>query len=590
MKKKPKRNDSRTVVSSEKMPNRDGMLLEERKKILSDPPQKALERILNAPEPAALVHSFPEEDFYYLLHEIGPEDALPLMSLASDRQWEHILDREAWKKDRIELSCVTRWLELMLKCDAVRCIKWFIEQKTDFIEFYLFKNIEIAIREPDQDPSDLPDDFFTFDDTFYIRILDLPPDAPLDEKADKERKETIKRFLDHMAVYDYKKYQRVLLETTGIIPAETEEECYRLRNVRLAEKGFLPFEEAMGVYQPVRAEDLKKQTPKHILTEEAEVDLSLPVPFYPTNMMDSENLFAEALRNITPTVAMEQLQSEFAALCNQVAVADQKDIKEKEQLRPVVKKASGYLSIALEELTKDQPHRRLEKASAFIVRYPLNQIFRLGFGYALQLKWRAESWKKQAWFKRQGLPLSFWGEQWLGVLGGLLIKKPLFYDNYKTGELYREFQSLEDIKQTESTLNEIIAFDDFLSHMEIELHQRPRRFMTYKNFLLTLWAHSYLGLSEQLHPLKLDEFRRFFDELFENPEADALEVPRKTKIRMKESFLNWLSEKSGYTPYKVSQQLGKILEDLFTEIESEYGRVARKDLDPRFIYLFLVEK
>ena len=41
----------------------------ERKKILSLPPKKALERILDAPQPAALVHSIPEEDFYFLIHD-----------------------------------------------------------------------------------------------------------------------------------------------------------------------------------------------------------------------------------------------------------------------------------------------------------------------------------------------------------------------------------------------------------------------------------------------------------------------------------------------------------------------------------------
>jgi hypothetical protein len=32
------------------------------------------------------------------------------------------------------------------------------------------------------------------------------------------------------------------------------------------------------------------------------------------------------------------------------------------------------------------------------------------------------------------------------------------------------------------------------------------------------------------------------------------------------------------------------LENLFTEIESEYGTVSTEDLDPRYIHLFLLEK
>ncbi len=576
-------------------------LSKDRKKVLSLPPEKALDQILHASQPAALVHSFPEEDFYYLIQDIGPEDSLPILSLASAKQWEHILDREIWNKDRIDRSSLTRWFDLMLSADSVRFIKWLIEQKTECIEYYLSKNIEVVIRETDQDPSELGKDFFTYDDAVYIRLLnaapaDSHPNEPdesdntnkMEEMIDSRRKETVKRLLDHLAVFDYKTYQSLLFESTAIIPAETEEESYRLRNFRLAEKGFLPFEDAVGVYQPIRPEDLKRQSTKYT-SDEVKTELLFPVPFYPINMMETADLFSKALRNIKSDALIEQLQSEFAALCNQVAVADQKQVKVKEELRPVVQKASGYLSIGLEALTKKDTERQTQSASETIVNYPLHQIFRIGFGTALALKWRTEAWRKEAWFEKQRLPLSFWDEKWLGLLGGLLLKKPLFYDNYRTGELYREFRSMEDIKQTDANLREIIAFDKFLFQMGIQIPEGPRRFMTYKSLLLTLWVRYYLTLSEDLIPLTLNEFKRFFDQLFEDRITSLSEKPRKTKTGMKESLLRWLSEKSGFDPHEVSRKLSKILENLFTEIESEYGSVAKKNLDPRFIYLFLVE-
>ena len=59
---------------------------------------------------------------------------------------------------------------------------------------------------------------------------------------------------------------------------------------------------------------------------------------------------------------------------------------------------------------------------------------------------------------------------------------------------------------------------------------------------------------------------------------------------MKESFLNWLSDRTGFTNYEISLKLGHILENLFSEIEKEYGEVSSKDLDPRYIDLFLIQK
>ncbi|MGD8334350.1 MAG: DUF6178 family protein, partial [Desulfobacterales bacterium] len=62
-------------------------LQEKRRQIMELPPEKALDRILKDRQPAALVHSFPEQDFYVLVNEIGPQDALPLLSLATNKQW-----------------------------------------------------------------------------------------------------------------------------------------------------------------------------------------------------------------------------------------------------------------------------------------------------------------------------------------------------------------------------------------------------------------------------------------------------------------------------------------------------------------------
>jgi hypothetical protein len=108
-------------------------LQEKRQQILARTPQEAIDRILQDPQPLPLVHSFPEQDLFYLIHDIGPEDALPLLALASDKQWDHIVDLETWQKDRIDLKSVSRWLGLLLDADPQRFIRWFLEQKLEFI-------------------------------------------------------------------------------------------------------------------------------------------------------------------------------------------------------------------------------------------------------------------------------------------------------------------------------------------------------------------------------------------------------------------------------------------------------------------------
>jgi len=563
-------------------------LSRKRKEILSLGSEQILDAVLDSPQPAALVHSFSEEDFYFLIHDIGIEDSYQLLTLASDKQWEYIVDLDVWEKDRIELKSVTQWFDLLFTVDPNRFIRWVLDEKVEFMEYYLFKNIEVRIRETDQDPSDFEDGFFTHDDTFYIRFIDDSFDfTTAENNSDQDIKEQrdvfLLKFFKFLSSYDHVTYQKVLLESSSVIPAETEEEAYRLRNVRLAEKGFVPHEEAVGIYQPLKARDFNEQSTKFTTTD-TERKLYLPVPFYPAGMIEEDHLFAGALKTIKIDDILEQIQVEFAGLCNLIIAADQKTVREREELKGIVKKACGYLNIGLEGLAENNGVIDVNRCSALIQKFPLSSIFKIGYGLALDLKWRAERWQKKSWFEKEGLPLSFWGEEWLGVLGGLLIKKPLFFDNYQTGVLYREFVSMEDIKETEKILAEIMAFDDLLSQMKIKPEPIEDGFLTHKNFLLTLWVRYYLGLKKELKPLSIDEFRRFFEDLW-----DRKGKSNKIRLAMKEDFLNFLSAQTGLINPDISRKLGYALENLFNQLEKECGEVIKEDLDPRYIHLFLID-
>jgi hypothetical protein len=358
--------------------------------------------------------------------------------------------------------------------------------------------------------------------------------------------------------------------------------------MRLAEKGFLPFDEAVGIYQPIKPGELEGKRKKFIPQASQQVS-TLPVPVSPLRELKQDNYFTRALQKIEAPNILQLLQTEFAHLCNQVVVADSRIIGERDALQEVVKKTSGYISIGLEQMLKDQKDDTA-RAAALITQYMLQDIFRSGFGVALKLKWRAEKWLAKCWFAQADLRLTFWGEQWMGVVGGLLVKKPLYYDNYQSGVLYREFASVEDIRESEAIFDQVVAVDDLLSVMNIEMDPPARYgFLTYKNLLLTLWARQDRRLKgEKLKPLTRKQFVPFFEKLLPQPIESGVPEARKIPDEMKTAFLNWLAAETGLKDYEITDRLGQTFEDLFNEIESEYGRVAAADIDPRFVHLFLV--
>jgi hypothetical protein len=559
----------------------------EKQQILRLPPEQALDRILNAPEPAALVHSISEQDFYHLIHDIGPEDALPIIGLASARQWEFIFDMDIWQRDRMDTAATAEWMERLQRADPQRSVAWLVEKKTDMLEFFLFKNIDVRIREHDQDPGEFGDGFFSLDNVFYVRPhrFELPVAAEGDlngEAVTDPTRDFVEKLIKAVATYDYVAYQRILLEAAALIPAETEEDVYRLRCVRLAEKGFVPFDEAVSIYLPLSAEQLLRKKPKFIPPEPDPEAMAL-VPAAPNVNLGADNLFARALAQIDSAGVLQHLQGEFASLCNQLVVADQKKIQGKDDLQPIVKKAGGYLSIGLQALV---PGDGLVGAMAdMLVRCPLVGIFQVGFRQALALKWRTEKWVTQSWFAATGLPLTFWGETWLGVLGGLLLKKPLYFDNYQSGQMYRDFFSSRDIDVTSDCLEQIIAFDRLLAEQQVDIGPfRPYRYLTYKNLLLTRWARHERGLKADGGPIPMTEFQLFFESLWTaGPPERTIRSERKT------DFLRWLSEKSGQSMEALSERHAQALEDLFAEIEDEFAPIRTENLDRRFIYLFLLD-
>ena len=216
--------------------------------------------------------------------------------------------------------------------------------------------------------------------------------------------------------------------------------------------------------------------------------------------------------------------------------------------------------------------------------YPLIDLFRNGYGEIANLRQEAKTWQQNSWCAKNNLPLSFWGERLVGVIGGLLINRPKFFNTDQSGDLYREFETIADTKITGSTLRQAMAYDRLLSAMAIcGDNFLEDRFITCENLLMTLWARHCLGLSLEMIPIPIAVFKPFFTDLWESGKK-----PPAIKDSKKTEFLQWLSAKSGFSEKKISQALGNALELLFNDIAKDYGTIQLDDLDPRFVTIFLL--
>jgi hypothetical protein len=150
---------------------------------------------------------------------------------------------------------------------------------------------------------------------------------------------------------------------------------------------------------------------------------------------------------------------------------------------------------------------------------------------------------------------------------------------------------MEDVARTEDILRQVQAVDHLLAALNVRLDPLGQYgFLTWKNLLLTQWARHRLGAKEApFSPLALKPFMNFFSGLLPGKPSPDAAAPRRVPDAMKTAFLGWLAHATGLKEYEISEKLGRIFEDLFAEIEAEFGRVAATELDPRFVQLFILK-
>jgi len=577
--------DHNTDYQLANLQKRELKLRAQRHDILISDPEKALDMILGAPSPATLIQSFPDQDLYYLMHKIGPYDFIPVLSMARSDQWEYILDVEVWDNDRLHTGIMTKTLDVLFQAAPERLLRWIIKEKPDFLEFYLFKNMTIAIREHDEFPPEDFDDYITIDDKFYFRFPDRP--ELMDEAEDffpennEEASELIEKMLKKLAEMDLSVFHGLLLETCAVLTSETEEEQYRLKNLRLAEKGFLPPHEAIGIYQPTKLSSFRKR-PENPSFKSESFDPEIPLPpQYFSAFIEGDDLFVSAMKLVGPEFSL-QLESELAALINKIISADRIRLREKEDLEKAVLKARDYINLGLEVILKGRLNPELARDA--IQEYFLEDIFRTGSRAGIVLKTKAVNWFKQSFLKEKRLPLSFLGETYLGVVGGLFLDRPLYHDNYAAGQLYRNFKSIPDITRTGLLLDQVIALDAVLTKFTVDVSSFEEGILTYKTLLLTLWAKSRLKLPPDLRPIDTRSFKKFFAALFSTPDS---EKPGRIQLS---DLLIWITETTGMNETEMGKEFQGILSDLIKELETEYSGVDPDKIDPRFIPHFLLKK
>lgn len=258
--------------------------------------REILERILGDPDPRKVVEALPAGDFFWLVKKIGDDDCLPVLELATPDQWQYLLDLEIWDRDEINPAEALAWLRRLFEANRPRTVEWLLDEGSALLYHVFQTSLEVLVREEDDKEFEIPEGFFTHDGVLYLQARDA------------EAEPFLRELTGAIAAASLAAYQTLMSSLAGTVPSEMEEGMYRMRTVRLAESGFLPFGEAVAIYSPLSPDQLKRGGRPDAVDVPAAGEPEALIPFLPLHEGGQTGSLREAIARISDPPVLDRLR------------------------------------------------------------------------------------------------------------------------------------------------------------------------------------------------------------------------------------------------------------------------------------------
>lgn len=387
--------------------------------ILSLPPEQRVKAIADDPAGGEIVRNFTPVDFYLTMKEAGESDGLRLLERASTPQFRFLLDVELWEKWSFLPEKGDEWLGYLLDCTEERMLELLSGVDAELLVLLLKREIEVAggVGVMEDDEARLGDWDHSFDGLYMVRF----------RKPRTARK--IGTLLDILHRSGSDLYQFLMEGVKNETEGELEEACHRFRAGRMADLGIPEYLDALSIYQRTDPDSFVPAAAKEAITGDEDAGSTLLA-------VGREGSYLGRLIGRDPSGG---LHMELRLLVTSAIAAEGKTFADQENLRNVLERVEGYLTIALRHLCGDDE----DTAAAMTHREQLRRLFSLGFNLV----------RRVAAATAAAIPRDSYPNERLAE--GLSRQPPLFYRGLDPDQVdgYREFRTLEDLRTVEGLLS-----------------------------------------------------------------------------------------------------------------------------------------
>jgi hypothetical protein len=338
------------------------------------------ERLLAATDLADEVATLEPLEAYYIVREIGLDQALPILLQLSHEQLQAGIDLDCWNRYDFAADNLTEWLTAFAQAGPATLARAFLS--LDYVVQLLFLAQTVTVYDPDTDqvpPEDkehvtsrramTPDGFY---------LLELKTEIAL-----KIHPFTL---LDAMYQYDPTATHRLLSEVRVDLPTQIEEEALRFRNGRMQDIGFVTPDEAAALFsRPATRQPLPR--PKPLESGRTRVPSVYAGPLIETTLLQ------QALSLITDQEFLSRLEQEIVWAINSATIAYGEKTQDIKQITDIAERVRDTISLGLESLLAQQePDCPPDGAAAAVLAsdllnvWSITDLFRHGFAATLGLQ------------------------------------------------------------------------------------------------------------------------------------------------------------------------------------------------------------
>ncbi len=486
-------------------------------------PVRRLHALLSSPDAAIKVARMPVQDIALLIAQVGLADAVELVGLATPDQIQRVVDIDVWDRDEIDIRRYGEWLEVLLSAKGEDAVKSLRGMDPEPLLYYFRRYIRIHLAE-DEERSEA--------EKLRLEALDLvksPDDLFLIEFVDQDEplRDFILATLQRLYTLDLEFSRWLMMSLHAVLPTVILEAAYRIRTGRVEELGFLEREDALSVYQPLRADQYEKPFPS--VHEDLTHSVPLPVP---SSLIRGApgTLLSRALEISAARRETDAVERGIMHLTNKVLAAEQVPFRQWERIVDTMRRVRGILDIGLALEAGDDPRR----AASLLEDVHPEWIFRRGFTPIALLARRASA-LVEAMRRKVGGRLPVAAEPpYDEVLVALTMNPPhcaLQIVSPAEGGV-EPFSSLEQVRRCEEVLAEIehalrFILDDLAWHpVSIEKLEAAlafqKRALSAEGILMTCVARSLLDGDMRLDPLNEEELARLIQSAFEGGAAPGM--------------------------------------------------------------------